>query len=99
MPGIIHIHITAKSIVLLLAAAAVIWLLVVFNEILLILFLAILLAVAITPLVGRLERGMPRTIAILLIYVVLLGIVSVAFGLLVPALIDETSDLSATLPG
>jgi predicted PurR-regulated permease PerM len=98
MPRIVNIHITAKSIVLLLAAAAVIWLLVAFNQVLLILFLAILLAVAITPLVGRLERGMPRAIAILVIYAILLGILSAAVGLLVPLLIEEFGQLSATLP-
>src|SRR5262245_49156737 len=98
MPRSIHIHITAKSVALLLAATAIIWLLVVFNQILLLLFLAILLAVAITPLVGRLERGMPRSVAILLIYAVLLGIMSVAVSLLVPMLVEEIGQLNLGLP-
>jgi predicted PurR-regulated permease PerM len=99
MPKTIIVHITVRGIALLLAAGAAIWLLVMFSQILLILFLAILLAVAVTPLVERLEaRRFPRSFAILLIYALILGIVSIAFGLLIPLLIDEVSQLSANLP-
>lgn len=99
MPSI-NIYITAKSIALLLAAAALIWLLVVFDQILLILFLAILLAVAIDPLVDRLQaQRLPRALAILLIYILLLGVLGAVVGLLVPVLVDEFSQLSTSLPG
>jgi predicted PurR-regulated permease PerM len=99
MPKTIVINITAKSVALLLAGVALVWMLVAFSQIMILLFLAILLAVAITPLVERLQaRGLPRAIAIILIYLVLLGIVSIAFGLLVPMLIDESSQLATTLP-
>src|SRR5262245_39112712 len=95
----ITIHITAKSIALLLAAAALVWLIANFSSILLMLFLAILLAVAITPLVNVFEqRRIPRTLAIVLIYIALLSVVAVALGVLVPVLIQEIGQLSASLP-
>lgn len=99
MPQKLTITITAKSILLILACVGVIWLIATFSELLFMLFLASLLAVAITPLVGRLEaRRVPRVVAILLIYLVLLGIVGAAIGLLAPALIDQLSQLGASLP-
>lgn len=99
MPQVVNIQITVRGVVLVLAALATLWLLVVFDKILLTLFLAILLAVAIDPLVDRLEtRRIPRALAIVLVYLLLLGVLSVVVGLLVPVLIGETSQLSANLP-
>jgi predicted PurR-regulated permease PerM len=98
MPQTIVLQITVKGIVLLLAALVVIWLLTNFSTILFILFLAILLAVAITPPVERMEEQLPRSLAILVVYVLLLGIVSAAVGLLVPLLADQINQLSQSLP-
>ena len=99
MPQTINIQITVKSILLILAVGAAIWLLVAFDKIMLILFLAILLAIAIDPLVDRLEtHRIPRALAILLVYLLLLGILTGVVGLLVPVLVDEVSQLSSNLP-
>ena len=82
------------------AAAGLVWLIANFSGILLILFIAVLLAVAISPLVGWLEaRRVPRLVAIVLIYISLFCVVSLAFGILVPVFVDETGQLSASLPG
>jgi predicted PurR-regulated permease PerM len=95
----ISIYITVKSIILLLAAVAVVWLIINFSSILLMLFLGSLLAVAITPLVERLVVWhIPRTLAILLIYLALLGIAGMAVGILVPVLIDQIGQLRTSLP-
>jgi predicted PurR-regulated permease PerM len=99
MPQSISIHITAKSVALLLAAVALVWLIANFSSILVILFVAILLAVAITPLVGRLEElRIPRTAAIALSYVGLFGMLSIVIAVLVPILIEQVDQLSANLP-
>lgn len=95
----IHIHISVKSILLALAAAAVVWLVANFSGVLLILFIAILLAVAISPLVDWMERErVPRVLAIVLIYLGLLVIVTLAVSILVPVVIDEITQLSTRLP-
>ena len=98
MPRIIHIHVGVRSIVLLLVAAGAVWMLTHFSSLLLILFLSILLAVGITPLVERLAARMPRALAILIVYLGLIAVVSTAVGLLVPVMVAETRQLSDSLP-
>lgn len=99
MPRNITIRITGRSIALLLAALGAVWLASTFDKILLILFLATLLAIAISPLVNRLERRwVPRALAIVLIYLLLLAVLVAVAGLLVPALVGEFDQLSANLP-
>lgn len=94
----ISIQFTARSAAILLTAAALVWLVAHFSTLLFILFLAILLAVAITPLVERLAAYVPRAIAILIVYVALLAIVGAAVGLLVPVLVTEIKQLGQNLP-
>lgn len=99
MPQQLHIHVTAKSVGLLLAAAALVWLIANFSGVLLILFIAILLAVAISPLVAWLEaRRVPRVLAIVLIYLGLLAFASLVVGILVPVVVEEIGQLSISLP-
>ena len=99
MPQSIIVHVTAKSVALLLAAAALVWLIANFSGILVILFVAILLAVAITPLVGRLEElRIPRTVAIVLSYAGLFAMLSIVIAVMVPVLIEQVDQLSANLP-
>ncbi len=99
MPNNITIQFSVKSVLLILLTAAAIWLLVVFDKLLLILFIAMLLAIAIDPVVDRLERRkVPRAGAIVLVYLLLVAVVLAVIGLLIPVLLDEFSQLSATLP-
>ena len=99
MPQSIAIYITAKSIALLLAVAALVWIIANFSGILVILFVAILLAVAITPLVTRLEElRIPRAIAIVISYVGLFALLSIVIAVLVPVLIEQINQLSENLP-
>lgn len=95
----VNIRITGRSIALLLGALALVWLVVGFSKILFILFLSILLAVGIDPLVDRLERRkLPRALGIFIIYVGLLGVLMVAVALLVPVLVEESTQLADNLP-
>jgi predicted PurR-regulated permease PerM len=93
------IRITGRSVAYLLGAAALVWLVTAFSEILFILFLAILLAVGIDPLVDRMERWkIPRSVAIFAIYLAILGVLLFAVALLVPVVIAESSQLADSLP-
>jgi predicted PurR-regulated permease PerM len=93
------IRITGRSVAYLLAAAVLVWLVTAFSEILFILFLAILLAVGIDPLVDRMERWrIPRSVAIFVIYLGILGVLLFAVALLVPVVIAESSQLADSLP-
>ena len=93
------IRITGRAIVYLLAAATLVWMLFAFSEILFILFLAILLAVGIDPLVDRMERWrVPRSVAIFIIYLGILGVLLFAVALLVPVVVAESAQLADSLP-
>ena len=95
----ITIRITGRAVAILLAALALVWLVVGFSKILFILFLAILLAVGIDPLVDRMERWkLPRSLAIFIIYLGILGVLVSAVALLVPVLVQESSQLADSLP-
>ncbi|HEX8245408.1 MAG TPA: AI-2E family transporter [Longimicrobium sp.] len=95
----ITIRITGRAVTILLAALALVWLVAGFSKILFILFLAILLAVGIDPLVDRMERWkLPRSLAIFLIYMAILGVLVSAVALLVPVLVEESSQLADSLP-
>jgi len=99
IPRTVNVRITGRAIVMLLAALALVWLVIGFSKILFILFLAILLAVGIDPLVDRLERWkLPRSLGIFLIYVALLGVLMVAVALLVPVVVEESAQLADSLP-
>ena len=99
IPRVINIRITGRAVAILLAALGLVWLVVGFSEILFILFLAILLAVGIDPLVDRMERWkLPRSVAIFVIYLGILGVLVSAVALLVPVLIEESSQLADSLP-
>lgn len=69
------------------------------RDVIVLLFFALLLATALEPPVNRLERArLPRTVAILLIYAVLVLTLTVSLQLAIPRLISEVSALSANLP-
>jgi predicted PurR-regulated permease PerM len=94
----IVLSIRACSVVLLIAIIGGVWLLGRFSDIALLLLIGGLLAIAIAPMVNWLGRYVPRALAILLIYLALIGLVGVAVGLLVPVLITEIGQLRADLP-
>jgi predicted PurR-regulated permease PerM len=93
------IRINGRAVACLLGAAALVWMVAAFSEILFILFLAILLAVGIDPLVDRMERWkVPRSVAIFIIYLGILGVLLFAVALLVPVVVAESSQLADSLP-
>ena len=93
------VRINGRAVAYLLGAAALVWLVVGFGEILFILFLAILLAVGIDPLVDRMERWkLPRPVAIFVIYLAILAVLLFAVALLVPVVVAESGQLAESLP-
>jgi predicted PurR-regulated permease PerM len=78
---------------------ALLWLLARIWTILLLVFIAIMLAAAVNPVVRRLQRsGLPRTSAVAIVFIAILGIAAGIFLLLIPPLVDEGRQLAADLP-
>ncbi len=68
-------------------------------DIIVLFFLAWLIAFVLEPLVGTLESRVPRLLAILITYATLLVLLSLAVLLLVPALTVQTVEVVRSLPG
>ena len=100
MPDTLVIRVTRQAVVLLLLALLGIWLAARLLDVLIVLLLAILLAIAVAPLARRLEAGgVPRGAAILLIYVAVVGVFALTIALLVPLVNTEIDQLQAAFPG
>jgi predicted PurR-regulated permease PerM len=94
-----RIELPYKTIAKVIVTLAVLWLLARLWTILLLVFIAILLAAAINPVVRRLQRaGLPRTGAVAIVFIAILGVAAGILLLLIPPLIDEGRQLAADLP-
>ena len=89
------IEISYKTIVFTLLFLIALWFLYQIRDILLLLFISLILVGALNPIVNRLEKcHFPRWLAIILIYLLLLGIFIIGIAGLIPTLIDQTSRLA-----
>jgi predicted PurR-regulated permease PerM len=99
-------HLVASTLFLIAAAILTVWLAIRTAEVITLLAVSVILAVALRPTVDRLNglgipatgRRMPRALAILLIYLVLAGIATGIGFLAIPPLILETEKLIASFP-
>jgi predicted PurR-regulated permease PerM len=69
------------------------------GEILAVIFLGITIASALNPIVSRLERGkIPRAVAVIAIYALLLGLIIVVGFLIVPGLVNQVQQVVEVAP-
>lgn len=93
------VEISYRTIVFIAVFAISLWILFQIRQVILVLFIAIILMSALNPLVKRLEKlRLPRWLAILVIYLVVLIVLGVGLGGVVPPLIDQTSTLISKIP-
>ncbi len=93
------INISTATIIKLLIFFLAITFLYLIKEVLLIIFVALVLAAAFDPWVDWFQkRKIPRSLGILTIYIVLFAIVSSAFILIVPPISKEVAQLSQNFP-
>ena len=81
------------------ACCALLWLLVQIRSTLLLLAIAVFLAVALGPAVDRFSEQMPRSAAILLLYLMIFLTFCGVIALVVPPVVNGGSDLSRDIPG
>jgi predicted PurR-regulated permease PerM len=76
------------------------WLLYRFNQVVFILFIAIVLGTVIRPVVAWLhQRGFPRIAGVILVYLLLLAILISFVLLLFPLIIEQGTTIAAAVPG
>jgi predicted PurR-regulated permease PerM len=93
------INISTGTIIKLLVFFLIISFLYLIKEVILLIFVALILASAFDPWVDWFQsKKIPRGLGILAIYVVLIGVVSLVFVLMVPPISKEISQLSENVP-
>lgn len=93
------INVSSMTIVKIVIALLLLWFLYIILDVIGIVFVAFIIAAAITPWVDALEaRRIPRVASVIGIYIILLGTISIAIALIVPAVVDELGQLARRLP-
>lgn len=95
----INISITAGAIIKIILIFLLLYFLFITKDILAILFVSLVLSCAINPLVDRMQMlKIPRSIGILLIYLVLFSIISLTVYLIVPPIAEQVNELANNFP-
>src|SRR3989344_5452986 len=99
MPSVQKIDISSSTIfrvVLILVGAWFLW---VIRDILLMILAAIVIATAIEPVAKYLKRyRVPRAVSVLLVYLIFIGLISLAVTLLIPPLGEQVRQLAQSAP-
>lgn len=101
MPERQHVSVTisTQTMVKVLLIILGIFFLNVIRDVLLLVFIALVLAAALDPSITALERrGIPRGFGIAILYVALLGFLSVVVILFIPLVVTQLDQLSRSLP-
>ena len=93
------IEISSGTILRTIFILLTLWLLYLVRDILLLVFLAIIIVSAIDPIVDWFQkRKIPRSLTVLVVYILFLSVLGVTIGLLVPPLTSEIRGLGENFP-
>ncbi|KKP47742.1 MAG: hypothetical protein UR39_C0003G0144 [Candidatus Woesebacteria bacterium GW2011_GWA1_33_30] len=93
------VEISYKTIVFTAVFVASLWFIYSIRDIVLQLFASLLLMTILNPIVKKLSKiKIPRSLSILVSYVVIFGLFGFAIGILLPPLVEQTTNLANNLP-
>lgn len=93
------IEISHKTIIFTLIVLGSLWLIYFLRSVILQMFVALLIMIIINPLVRRLEKfKFPRAAAVSLIYVLIIAVLTLVVSLVLPPLIEQTTNFVSSLP-
>src|SRR3989339_1011817 len=93
------VEISYKTIVFTAVFVASLWFIYSIRDIVLQLFAALLLMTILNPIVKKLSKiKVPKVLSILVSYVVIFGLFGFAIGILLPPLVEQTTNLANNLP-
>ncbi len=94
-----RIDISAMSIVKVVLVLLAFWVAYLIRDVLLLLFVVLLIAAALEPFVNKLcTWNIPRSLSILIIFIVIISIFGLAVYLLIPPLVTQISDMANNIP-
>lgn len=95
----VTIHISTLSIVKVLAVLAMLAFVYMVWGVIVLLFVSLLLAAALSPAIDWLaRRHLPRSVSVLLLYAIVLSVLAIVTVLIIPPIIKELSELAAAFP-
>jgi len=95
----VYINITTVGVIKIILIIILFYLLFLVKDILAVLFVSLILASAIDPLVDWMQkRKIPRGLGVILIYILLFGIIGTIVSLIIPIIIEQSNDLINSFP-
>jgi predicted PurR-regulated permease PerM len=96
----ININITSASIIKIIAIFILFYFLYLISDILILFFVSLVFSSALDPSVDWLKKKkFPRSVSVLLIYLIIFGVLGTALYLIIPPIIKEVNDMSNNFPG
>ncbi len=96
---VVRIEVPIRTIVTIIGAIFTVWLILQISQILLLIFVALLLTLALVPPVAYLEsRGLPRIAAAGVCFLGLVGVIVGFFAIIVPPLIEQGNSVVDNFP-
>lgn len=93
------IDISHRTIIFIALFILGLWIMYVILDLLLLLFVAIILTSALTPLINIFsKKGLPKALVILIVYILVLFVLGGLIASILPALIEQSGRLITTLP-
>lgn len=95
----IKVEISHKTVIFTLAFLAFVWFLFQIRDIIFMVFLSIILVAAfLKPVEWLNSKKVPRALSVLLVYLLMISMVSLAIGIIVPPLVEQSTALVTRLP-
>lgn len=93
------ITISTGTIIKVIVIFSLLWFLYLIRDILAILFISIVVASALDPWIDALQkRKIPRALGILVIYLVIIGVISLVVALIVPPIVEQVKQITSSFP-
>lgn len=95
----LKVEISHKTVVFTVAFLISLWLLIQIREIIILIFLSVILVAAfLKPVEWLSARKFPRVFSVLLVYLLVIALMSLAASIIIPPLVEQTSALISKLP-
>ncbi|MBI2263286.1 AI-2E family transporter [Candidatus Berkelbacteria bacterium] len=91
-------ELSTNTIFKIILAIVGLWFLIKTIDILILFFMVLVIVAALSPVVDRWSLKMPRVIAVLLVYLLILLVIGGSFSLIIPPLVEQLTKLAQDLP-
>lgn len=100
MKNRIVFDISTVSIIRIILVLAALWFLFFIRDIIAIVFVSIIISAALSPIIDRLNKnGIPRTLSIVFMYLLIMGIIGGLVYFVLPPMVNQIQQLADSLPG